>query len=491
MADTRYVPLPSGPGRKEPEAKKAAPDVVVLNANRGGDDYVIGDVHGHGVLFDTIFRKVAENKANRLFIVGDLADRGPHSKGVYQFLINHKRRNGQPPIHIARGNHEDNLLNALNAIKSKEEFESLRKQYKEAKGSRFEHAVDAVYTQCPPLALLIPNGGDWIFKDDITFEELQQIRDFVMNIPYVISVRGDEKNSPFHIVHADMPASLSDEALQKTEAKDIALSYTEKSYATWARRGGEVAINQPRSGMCVPVVCGHSPNEETNSARPESNHNNIDTSNDPPTMCLMNISKGTVQIYREAFNHELNQKVAFPWKPENGGAGCIPLTDNLMRIQQLLTKNTNFQRGLSTALSKKPDEVGRAVDDLLMAALKQYERQMYRAPEKATVEVKKKLYLQALQKILPQLDANQRRALASHMLSSKKHLLAEERGFRWSKHSNQTLSIHKAMGLLLPPEHVAPSASALFSPATRTGHKEALEEAQKNSPPPFPTRKLE
>lgn len=71
-----------------------------LPLNEHGRDFVIGDVHGAYDLVKQGMRAVSFDRAHdRLFVVGDLIDRGPGSDRVVEFL-------SQPYVHAVRGNHD-------------------------------------------------------------------------------------------------------------------------------------------------------------------------------------------------------------------------------------------------------------------------------------------------------------------------------------------------------------------------------------------------
>lgn len=69
-----------------------------------GRDFVMGDVHG---AFHLVVRALDalhfDKSVDRLFLVGDLGDRGPYSLAALNFL-------NQPWVHAVRGNHEQMLL---------------------------------------------------------------------------------------------------------------------------------------------------------------------------------------------------------------------------------------------------------------------------------------------------------------------------------------------------------------------------------------------
>ncbi|HHQ2687591.1 TPA: metallophosphoesterase [Pseudomonas aeruginosa] len=72
--------------------------------NVTGRDFVCGDIHG---AYDLVLQAMREAQFSpthdRLFVVGDLIDRGPGSHRCARFLA-------QPYVHAVRGNHEDMLL---------------------------------------------------------------------------------------------------------------------------------------------------------------------------------------------------------------------------------------------------------------------------------------------------------------------------------------------------------------------------------------------
>jgi serine/threonine protein phosphatase 1 len=72
--------------------------------NMEGRDYVCGDIHGcFSDLEDELKRIGFDKSLDRLFCVGDLADRGPESREALGYLR-------QPWFHTVLGNHEDVFL---------------------------------------------------------------------------------------------------------------------------------------------------------------------------------------------------------------------------------------------------------------------------------------------------------------------------------------------------------------------------------------------
>lgn len=82
----------------------AADPVQRFPLNTKGRDWILGDIHGAFDLVWMALQKVGWNRANdRIFVVGDLVDRGKQSLRAHRFL---------DLAHVVRGNHEDEWLEA-------------------------------------------------------------------------------------------------------------------------------------------------------------------------------------------------------------------------------------------------------------------------------------------------------------------------------------------------------------------------------------------
>jgi hypothetical protein len=78
-----------------------------IAANTRGRDLAVGDIHGHFQRLQQCLDGVGFNPAvDRLFSVGDLVDRGPHSAQALDWLA-------QPWFHAVQGNHESLAINHL------------------------------------------------------------------------------------------------------------------------------------------------------------------------------------------------------------------------------------------------------------------------------------------------------------------------------------------------------------------------------------------
>ena len=74
--------------------------------------FAISDIHGHALTF----RALVENhlkltKTDSLYLLGDYVDRGPDSRGVFDFVFELREAGYQ--VHCLRGNHEALMLDAI------------------------------------------------------------------------------------------------------------------------------------------------------------------------------------------------------------------------------------------------------------------------------------------------------------------------------------------------------------------------------------------
>jgi serine/threonine protein phosphatase 1 len=78
------------------------------------DIYAIGDIHGHLDSLERLMEKIKPDlEKDQLVFMGDYIDRGPHSKGVVDYVL--RLRNTAPPHNVVclKGNHEAMFLNFL------------------------------------------------------------------------------------------------------------------------------------------------------------------------------------------------------------------------------------------------------------------------------------------------------------------------------------------------------------------------------------------
>lgn len=153
-----------------------------LPVNATGRDFIIGDLHGCLDLFQAQLDHIGFDPArDRIFSVGDLADRGPDSMGCLRLLR-------EPWFHAVRGNHEAMLLDHV-------------------------YPVVAPYAYDSPSSLFFRNGGRWVLdlgksdQDELTSDLVPR----VAKLPYVLTV-GDG-TSRFHVAHAELMTGEVDEAV--------------------------------------------------------------------------------------------------------------------------------------------------------------------------------------------------------------------------------------------------------------------------------------
>lgn len=276
---------------------------IQLPKNTIGNDYIIGDVHGCNAGLRAVINDL--NEHDRLFIVGDLFDRGPDSIDVYHAILS-AIADGKK-IHIVRGNHEEMFLDAVSILLK---LKLRRQMVLDQQSQRI------IYN-------FIRNGGSWIFSDRqdqiqidqaITLSdivpaalfrsrnyctELEEIKKFINSLPFIILV-GDikDKENSFIVCHADMP--FDDNTLQarlllsqpllnmKEVISDDNQKTSEYIHVIWARPDRRSAMNAcaslPHTGRTsdsLIAYCGHSMLNNamffpTHSVRNKTNHVNLD-----------------------------------------------------------------------------------------------------------------------------------------------------------------------------------------------------------------------
>lgn len=117
--------------------------------NTIGRDFVVSDIHGcYTDLQNELSRLSFDPDKDRLFSVGDLADRGPESKIALEFIKN-------PWFHPVLGNHEEMFLQCW--IEREE-----------------------------PIGWHIQNGGEW--AKELTFAERNDYQINLLKLPLIIRI---------------------------------------------------------------------------------------------------------------------------------------------------------------------------------------------------------------------------------------------------------------------------------------------------------------
>lgn len=90
--------------------------------NFDGNNFVVGDLHGHRAqLFDELAHVGFDKSKDRLFCTGDLVDRGPDSFETLKLIL-------EPWFYFVRGNHEDDLPLFLEYLHPSPEGEAAARQ---------------------------------------------------------------------------------------------------------------------------------------------------------------------------------------------------------------------------------------------------------------------------------------------------------------------------------------------------------------------------
>lgn len=152
--------------------------------------YVVSDLHGCYKTFLAILKKVKFNqKKDKLYILGDILDRGPHQLKLYKWIEKNIGNN----VYMIRGNHEDMFmrdifnLKALEIIKEKREIMPDEKKYIDC----YEFDSNIYYSF---------STIDRLTEKGLSFEDLLKMANFFYDLPlyYVVNINGNE----YRLVHA-------------------------------------------------------------------------------------------------------------------------------------------------------------------------------------------------------------------------------------------------------------------------------------------------
>jgi len=189
-----------------------------LPENTAGRDFVVGDLHG---MYDDLERLLKSVKFNhiidRLFLVGDLADRGHDSESCLHLLA-------EPWVYSVMGNHDHLLLASVKDIPLK------------LRG-----------TERDPVGLWMVNGGEWASR--CTRGEMQFYAKHIENMPLAIAV-GTGKNR-FNVIHAEFFGSDRD-----MDAGDY--SEVQIESLLWGRELIKGEQKTPSQEGLSLTFCGHS-----------------------------------------------------------------------------------------------------------------------------------------------------------------------------------------------------------------------------------------
>lgn len=201
--------------------------------NLRGRDIIAGDIHGTLTKFmealDAI--KFDDSDGDRLFLVGDLVDRGPESLDMLSLLK-------WPWVHAVRGNHEQMLIDW----------------------------AEGIYTD---TGNYIANGGGWAMA--LTAPEMTAFADAFRSLPLAIEI--ETEHGLVGIVHADCPFPTFREIEGELSAGTGFRFDNVTSCLMWNRGRIEGQFSGPVTDVRA-VVVGHTPMDRMTSL---DNHIYIDT----------------------------------------------------------------------------------------------------------------------------------------------------------------------------------------------------------------------
>ena len=211
------------------------------------------DIHGNFETFLALYNKIPKEKRDKgVAIAGDLMDRGPKSRQMIQWCIDH------PEIKVIKGNHEEMMLDS--ALKQAEYF--------------IEHG-QFDYVRFSMLDIFMANGGDKTMNsyiDDhgdgsatVNLSTLKEHLKWIENLPYYLEFKDVKNNKGEHLLVTHSSAASVwkwSEEQRKTNYKQFV------GHITWGR---------PNTIHAIPNVFnifGHTPNP--NGPKIKSCYANID-----------------------------------------------------------------------------------------------------------------------------------------------------------------------------------------------------------------------
>ncbi len=201
------------PGQSAPHVGSKG-NVRSFERNEYGRDFVVGDIHGMFPHLERLLDKAgfAEGR-DRLFSVGDLVDRGPHSAMALEWL-------DFPWFFACCGNHE-------------------------------QFVIDSEIPEQADLWVTYNGGGWWLRLSDaeqISFRERFRQLPLAMEIVTGSGLVG--------LVHADVPPMIPwDRYMDLLRAGNQDATY----YAMWSRDRVQGKSKGTVQGGVARVYCGHSP----------------------------------------------------------------------------------------------------------------------------------------------------------------------------------------------------------------------------------------
>ena len=183
--------------------------------------YVMSDIHGDRDKFEKIMKKIELKPDDKLYVLGDIIDRGKDGIGI---LLELKKMDNAI---VLLGNHEWMFLNA---IKPTANMNDIKLWYR-----NYGNVTHDAYLNLPS-------------------ETQKQIHEFILHMPLTAEVTVNDNN--YLLVHGAPP---------ELQYKLYATCIPEKEFSTWTRLSANDIMPKGKT-----VIFGHTPTDEYQSCIPLS-----------------------------------------------------------------------------------------------------------------------------------------------------------------------------------------------------------------------------
>lgn len=205
------------------------PAVLRLGANQNGRDFAIGDIHGcMDAIIDTMSAVRFDVRKDRLFVCGDLVDRGEENEEVVALI-------DEPWFFSVRGNHDQAAIDLFRQMSA---------------DAPAQPTASGTVSPEPPAR----PDNQWL-RDLLAHqpETAHAVVRQLARLPLAISIEGTHARIGF--VHADIPEGFSWQAALR------ALEYADPEwtrYVLWARPTFGTGTGAPIMGVDQ-IYVGHTP----------------------------------------------------------------------------------------------------------------------------------------------------------------------------------------------------------------------------------------
>lgn len=151
--------------------------------------YVISDIHGCYNSFLLLLKKINFNENDKLYILGDVIDRGPYSYEIYSWIKERYNKN----VYMILGNHEDMFMENIKIInKYKKYFNNLNSKDKtEYFLSFFEENILYGYDNYGTIKQILNNH---------TADNILEMNNFFKKLPLYLEIFVNDKK--WTLVHS-------------------------------------------------------------------------------------------------------------------------------------------------------------------------------------------------------------------------------------------------------------------------------------------------